>query len=95
MWSHDAVPPGPNLTSFLLNIQVLETKAGGLRTPRGHPRPGPGASCRGAVGPRGTPQHAHPSLEEMQYFRDLKVLKCFGLANGVSFTFSPKPEFLT
>lgn len=45
MWSHDAVPPGPNLTSFLLNIQVLETKAGGLRTP-------PAAILALAPGPR-------------------------------------------
>lgn len=68
MWSHDAVPPGPNLTSFLLNIQVLETKAGGLRTPQGHPRPGPGASCRGAVGPRGTPNTRTPPWKKCSIF---------------------------
>lgn len=55
MWSHDAVPPGPNLTSFLLNIQVLETKAGGLRTPPRPSSPWPRGLVQGCCGAKRHP----------------------------------------
>lgn len=55
MWSHDAVPPGPNLRSFLLNIQVLETKAGGLRTPPRPSSPWPRGLVQGCCGAKRHP----------------------------------------
>lgn len=60
MWSHDAVPPGPNLTSFLLNIQVLETKAGGLRTPPRPSSPWPRGLVQGCCGAKRHPPTRAP-----------------------------------